>query len=261
MTIAHSHSTSSGSGLAAVVKDILQKPLKSNSVDHLFACSEAAGEWLFGSKNMNAVSILKNSIDANKFVYNEITRVQVRRNLAIDQRFVIGHVGSFIEPKNHMFLIDIFKEIHEKNNKSVLMLVGRGELSEKVTLKVKELGLEDSVMFMGIRTDIPELLQAMDVFLFPSLYEGLPLTLVEAQAAGLIVIASDKITEEINLTNLVKFISLERPASYWAEKLFQYTNSYKRRNTHEKICEAGYDVKENAKWLEEFYLNEYKRNK
>ncbi len=256
-TIAHSHSTSSGFGLDAFVKDILQKPLKGNLADHLFSCSESAGKWLFGSKNMNRVSVLKNSIEVNKFTYNELVRTRMRSELGIDQRFAIGHVGRFQTEKNHEFLINIFEEVHDKNDKTVLILIGDGELRQSIERKVVDLGLSDSVIFTGIRSDIPALLQAIDVFLFPSLYEGLPVTLIEAQTAGLRIISSDTITEEVILTDLVEMVSLQQPDSYWADRVLQYSEGYERRNTNSEILNAGYDVKENAKGLEEFYLNVY----
>jgi glycosyltransferase involved in cell wall biosynthesis len=168
---------------------------------------------------------------------------------------VIGHVGSFQTPKNHNFLIDIFKAIHERNIKTVLILVGDGDLRQSIERKVAQLGLSDSVIFTGIRSDIPNLLQAFDVFLFPSLYEGLPVTLIEAQAAGLKIIASDSITDEVKLTDLIEIVSLKQSGEYWAEKVLQYANGYKRRNTSKEICRAGYDAQENTKLLERFYIS------
>jgi Glycosyltransferase len=259
-TIAHSHNTESGSGLNAFVKDTLQRPLKSNWVDYLFACSESSGEWLFGSKNMPRVSILKNAIDANRFAYNEIIRIKTRKELGLDQNSIIGHVGRFDEQKNHKFLIDIFNVIHKQNRNAVLLLVGAGHLEPQIKDKVKKLGLESNVRFMGVRSDIPELLQAMDIFVFPSHYEGLPVAIIEAQAAGLMCVLSDAITTEVKITDLVTFISLSESAEQWAEKILAYQENVARENTYANIVNAGYDVKSTANWLQEFYIDKHLLN-
>jgi glycosyltransferase involved in cell wall biosynthesis len=259
ITIAHSHNTSSGKGFSAIAKNILQHSIR-YTADYLFACSRLAGEWLFGEKACMSEKffILNNAIEAKKFIFNVNIRAKKRKEFQIEDKFVIGHIGRFHTQKNHKFLIDIFEKVHDRNKNAVLLLIGDGELRNLIAKKVDALGLTGSVIFTGIRSDIPELLQAMDIFVFPSLYEGLPVTLVEAQAAGLKIIAADTITEEIKLTNLVDFVQLTDSTSYWAEKVLQYTYGYERTNAYSEICKAGYDVKENAKWLEEFYLNEYK---
>ncbi|WAA12116.1 glycosyltransferase family 1 protein [Fervidibacillus halotolerans] len=254
ITIAHSHSTSSGSGLSAIVKNILQYPIR-YIADYLFACSKDAGEWLYGKRacKKNNFYILKNAIDTKQYVFNESIRNIKRKEFKIENKFVIGHVGRFNIPKNHSLLIDIFKKVHDKNQNTVLMLVGDGELRPIIEKKVNELGLSDYVIFTGVRSDIPELLQATDVFVFPSLYEGLPVTLVEAQAAGLPCIISDTITDEVKITNLVEKLPLNLSAKEWAEKVLKYMNVYERKNTFEEIKTGGYDVNETAKWLEDFY--------
>lgn len=260
VTIAHSHNTSSGKGFSAIVKNLLQNSIKDTS-DYLFACSNLAGEWLFGEKvsdNENYF-ILNNAVNTPKFSFNLKTRTEIRKGFQLEDKFVIGHIGRFHVQKNHEFLIDIFKSIHEINDNTVLLLVGEGELRSSIENKVVALGISDSVIFTGVRSDIPELLQSMDVFLFPSLFEGLPVTLIEAQAAGLKIIASDTITDEVKLTDLVDFVSLSQPTSYWAEKVLQYADGYDRRDTYYEICEAGYDVKDNAKLLESLYLDMNKK--
>jgi glycosyltransferase involved in cell wall biosynthesis len=244
--------TGSERSLKSRAKVLTRYPLR-YIADYLFACSSSAAKWMFGTHSASA-SIINNAIDVKKFIFNEITRKEKRREFQIGDNFLIGNVGSFSTPKNHEFLIDIFKDIHDINDKTALILIGNGNLCPTIKKKVANLGISNSVIFTGIRSDVPDILQAIDVFLFPSLYEGLPVTLVEAQAAGLKVIASDTITNEVKLTELVEFISLTEPASYWAEKVLQYVDGYERKNTWNEICKAGYDVEENAKWLEDYYL-------
>lgn len=260
ITISHSHSTSSGSGFPAIVKNILQYPIRFTA-DYLFACSKSAGEWLFGKKACQSDNffVLKNAIDTAKFTFDKNIRIQKRKELKIEDKFVIGHVGRFTTVKNHIFLIDVFRAFHDKNAKSVLLLVGDGELRQSIEKKVRDLGLSDNVIFTGVRSDIPDLLQAMDVFLFPSLYEGLPVTLIEAQASGIKCFVSDSVTEEVKITNQVEFVSLEQSPENWAEEILKYEDGYDRKDTYQEICNAGYDIKDNARWLQEFYLKEYNK--
>ncbi len=255
ITIAHSHNTSSGKGLTAVAKNILQYKIR-YIADYKFACSKIAGEWLYG-KNVykkDNFYILNNSIETSIYIYDSKIRKKKREELKVEGKNVIGHIGRFHKQKNHEFLIDIFKEIHELNDNALLILVGDGNLRASIEDKVIKLGLEDYVIFTGIRSDIPELLQVFDVFLFPSLYEGLPVTVIEAQAAGLKCFLSDTITNEVVKTDLVEFISLKSSCKYWSNKVSKYLNGYERINTTNKIIEEGFDVRENANWLETFYL-------
>jgi glycosyltransferase involved in cell wall biosynthesis len=256
VTIAHSHSTSSGTGLPALIKNTLQYPIRYIG-DYLFSCSQAAGIWLFGKKACKKENfhILNNAIDTSKFIFNKTLRQDKRKEFKILGKFVIGHVGRFSYPKNHEFLIDIFKAIHDKEPNSVLMLVGEGELRGKIEKKVEDLGLTDGVIFTGLRQDIPELLQAMDVILFPSLYEGLPVTIVEAQASGIKCILSDTITKEVVCDDhLVHFMSLKSQVNDWADKVLEYSNGYTRENSHDQIMKSGYDIHQTSIILQKFYL-------
>jgi glycosyltransferase involved in cell wall biosynthesis len=255
--VIHSHSSKPERGsIHKILHMINQRKIKKYATNY-FACSDVAAKWLYGDHLCNKLDIqlINNSIDARRFSFNSEVRESVRKELGINDKFMIGHVGRFQEVKNHKFLVDIFKEIHNIYPNSILMLIGCGELEDEIKNKVIKLGLEDTVMFMGVRSDIPELLQAMDVFLFPSLYEGLPVTLVEAQAAGLRIIASDSITEEICLTDLVKFLSLKQPASEWAKEVLIYIDGYEREDTFDEISNAGYDMKTLARNLKQFYIN------
>jgi glycosyltransferase involved in cell wall biosynthesis len=164
-------------------------------------------------------------------------------------------VGRFSAVKNHTFLLDIFAELKRQNGLSFLLLVGDGTLRAETEQKAAALGLSDSVIFTGIRTDVPDLMQAMDCFVFPSLYEGLPLTLVEAQAAGLPCIVSDGVPEECAKTTLVKRLSLSASVPRWAGEVLA-TQAHSRESTYDQLAEAGFDIFSNAKWLQNFYLGE-----
>lgn len=179
----------------------------------------------------------------------------MREKLGIEGKKVIGHVGRFNPQKNHEFLIDIFNEVYKKNKNVVLLLVGDGYLKEKIEDKVKKLQLEDSVRFLGVREDIPELMQAMDLFLFPSQFEGLAVVMVEAQAAGLKVITSTGVTTESNITNNVNFIDLNKGPQYWADIVIN--SDFRRKDYTKQIINKGYDSSNNVKWLSNFYMKKY----
>ncbi|HEM3672388.1 TPA: glycosyltransferase family 1 protein [Streptococcus suis] len=252
--IAHSHSISSGSGIKAVIKNLLQYPIRHIS-DYFIACSESAGRWLFGDKIVasNKFKILNNAIEIEHFTFNNQVRDTIRKEFSIEDKYVIGHVGRFHPTKNHEFLIDIFKSVQSKVNNSVLLLIGDGALKESIRMKVRKEKLENSVIFAGVRSDVHDIFQGMDLFLFPSLFEGLGIVVVEAQAAGLNCIVSDQIPDEAIITKLVDKVSLSKSPEYWSEVAIKKIN-YKRKDTSEFIKAAGYDIKETAKWLENFYI-------
>ncbi|HLR52451.1 MAG TPA: glycosyltransferase family 1 protein [Candidatus Avamphibacillus sp.] len=253
-TIAHSHNISSGNGFSALIKNLLQYPIR-YVADYLFACSKAAGKWLFGTEacKKSNFHILNNAIDVKDFTFNKEVRKKKRKEFGIEDRFVIGHVGRFHPQKNHDFIVDIFKSIHDRYNNAVLLLVGDGELRQTMERKVNELGLSDQVIFTGVRSDIPELMQTMDLFLFPSLYEGLGIVVVEAQAAGLHCIVSKTIPKEVYITDLVKSISLKQKAEEWADEALKIAE-FDRLNFRDTVKSSGYDITETTKWVENFYL-------
>jgi glycosyltransferase involved in cell wall biosynthesis len=256
VTIAHSHSTSSrGNKIEQLAKNLIQYPIR-YIASYLFACSDAAGKWLFGSKYIKKdnFKIVHNAIESEQYIYNELSRSKQRKKLNIDNKIVFGHIGSFTHPKNHAFLIDVFKAVHDKNENAVLILVGDGELRSSIEEKIRDLKLTNNVILTGVRSDIPELLQAMDVFVFPSLFEGLGIVAVEAQAAGLPCIVADTIPKEAFVTDLIKILSLKDSPVLWAEMILDNI-SHKRKDTQQEIIKQGYDIKETVKWLEEFYLN------
>lgn len=234
----------------------MQYPIR-YTADYLIACSKYAGEWLFGKNacKSDKFLVLNNAIDSKEFLFNGDTRIKKRKELNINNRFVVGHVGRFDSPKNHDLLIDIFKVVHDKNNNSLLLLVGDGELRNQIEKKVDGLGLNDSVIFTGVRSDISDLMQVMDVLVFPSLYEGLPVTLIEAQASGLPCIISDNISEEVKITELVKFISIDNNVNIWANEIAKYFNNSTRRNTYQDIAKARYDIELVASEYQNFYIS------
>lgn len=256
VTIVHSHSTSSGNGFSALVKNILQLPIRFIA-DFLFSCSDIAGIWLFGEKAVKKDNyfLLNNAINTEEFIFNEDKRIEVRKRLQLENKFVIGHIGAFRLQKNHEFIIQIFKEVYKQCDRAVLLLIGDGELRTKTQKMVNDFGLNDAVRFTGIRQDIPDLLQAMDVFLFPSIWEGLPVTLIEAQASGLKCIISDTISKQSCVTDLVEFVSLSESPEEWAKRILMIDNGYIRKNTSSEIKNAKYDIEVTKKWLELFYLN------
>lgn len=249
--IAHAHTTLVENNIKKYIK-LFSKKLIPKYATNLFACGKLAGEWMFEGKTFQ---ILNNAIDTKKYIFDLDIRKKKREELGISKNeYVIGHVGNFTPPKNHAFTIELFAEICKKKENVRLVLVGGGDASQQYKEKALELGISDKIIFTGMRTDVPDLMQAMDVFLFPSIYEGLPVTLVEAQAAGLHCIVSDNVTREVAITELIEFISLNENKNVWTDRILKYENS-ERGNMLTEIEDGQYDIVKNAKWLEEFYLN------
>jgi glycosyltransferase involved in cell wall biosynthesis len=253
--IAHSHNTSSEGGTAAkVYKSYAGKFILPTST-HLLACSNLAADWLF-AKKADQAKILKNGIECDQFAFSEEIRKQVREELHLrHDSFVMGHVGRFAHQKNHSFLIDIFAELTQYKQNSILVLAGDGPLRLDIERKVKERKLEDKVKFLGVRSDINRLLQAFDIFVFPSIHEGLPVTLVEAQGAGLPCVISEEITKEVDLgINLIQY-SMLTDRMMWIEKIRKIAAEGIGRNiSASSLSDKGYDIKNTAKWTQNFYL-------
>jgi glycosyltransferase involved in cell wall biosynthesis len=260
-TISHSHSTSSGRGIISIVKNLMQYRIKYIS-DYFFACSISAGNWLFGVKvtTSNRFFIIRNAIEIDDFKFNEQKREEIRKKLNISKKFVIGHVGRFHESKNHSFIIDVFKKIYEKNTSSVLLLVGDGKIRKNIYDKVLENKLNDNIIFTGERNDVADLLQGMDIFLFPSVYEGLGIVVVEAQTSGLKCIVSDRVPDDAIVTDLVCRVSLSESVDNWSEKILGNSN-YNRQDVTKIIKAAGYDINDTVEWLQNFYLSHSKITK
>lgn len=257
-TIIHSHSTSNGTGAAAMAKNALQYPLKKQA-DILMACSTEAGLWLYGEKAMKSDKyvFLPNAVDLERFSFKEESRSQLRKKLGLEDRFVVGHVGRFMADKNHGFLIEAFAKLKASRPDASLLLVGDGELQRQVAMKAVELGVAEDVILTGNRNDVPELLCAMDVFAFPSIREGLPVTLIEAQATGLPCLVSENVTTDVAISPLVKRLPIDS-AELWAKEML---NAGGRQNVSEHIIKAGFDVKDSARKLSELYIKLHKEAK
>lgn len=226
----------------------LLRPLFNCLTDVRIAPSDLAGEFTFGQKAVEKgdVFFLHNAIDLKQFTYDEEKRHELKLSLNIQGKKVFGHIGRFSNQKNHDFLIEIFDRIHLREANSVLVLVGTGSLESAIRQKVKEKGLDDAVLFLGIRDDIPKLLSMMDVFVFPSFYEGMPNTVIEAQATGLRCVVSDTITKQADITGLVTYMSLQDSAASWAEQCIKASDSA-RVDTHELFMKNRYAIDDVAK--------------
>lgn len=253
--INHNHSTASkGETKRNIMKYALRPFAKLFATDYC-ACSRYAGEWLFGKESVDKgeVTIFNNAVDLNRFKLDDVARDEIRKELGVEDKLVIGHIGRFCYQKNHDFLIDIFNEVHKQNQNSVLILVGIGELTDIIKEKVNNLGLEHCVKFLGVRHDVDKLYQAMDVFLLPSHYEGLPVVGVEAQATGLPCVFSDAMTAETKITKDTQMLSLDLPAEEWADKVIEASKK-SRIDASNEMRTAGFDIANEGKKLEEYYL-------
>lgn len=251
--IAHSHNSNQDKNLKYLIKLFYKKQIPTYATQ-LFACGKDAGDWMFDGA---PYQVMNNAIDTQQYIFNAESRSRIRNEFAISaDAFVMGHVGRFHPQKNHGFLLDIFVEVKRLNKNAVLLLVGDGDLRAEMEQKAAILGISDCVVFAGVRSDVPDLMQAMDCFVFPSLYEGLPVTLVEAQAAGLPCLVSDGVPVECAKTNLVKHIPLSASTTQWAEEILK-TQHISRQNTKDQIVQAGYDIEANAQWLQNYYLEQW----
>lgn len=256
VTIVHSHSAGATKSIKSILKILSRFPLR-YLAEYLFACSVAAAKWMFGNKCSKAI-IINNAIDSKRYIFSAEKRDLMRTELNLENSFTIGHIGNFSKAKNYPFILDIFVEVLKIDPFAKLVLIGKNDNNPEVERRVKELNLEKNVIFTGVRSDIPDLLQAIDVFLFPSLHEGLPVTLIEAQASGLPCIVSDSITTEVAVSDLIQFVSLSLSSELWAEKVLAFSNGYKRCNKQEYIRKSRYDVEVTAEWLTDFYLANFK---
>lgn len=257
VVIAHSHNASSDKGVIKSLLHSINKRFIPLFANKYFACSDKAGQWFYSKKilNSNNYYVIKNAINTDKFKYNEKVRENKRRELNIsDDTLLLGHVGRFNRQKNHTFLIDIFNEVHKKNTNSKLVLVGIGPLYNEIENKINQLDLNDSVLLLGQRNDVNELMQAMDIFVLPSLYEGLPLVGVEAQASGLNCIFSSSVTTTISLFDNNKFISLKESADYWANIILECKKN-NRNNCFEIVNSKGFNIAIEAVRLTNIYEN------
>ncbi len=251
-TIIHSHSTSNGRGVKAFVKKILQMPLR-HCCDYYFGCSKEAGKWLFGKKiiKSNNFYVLNNAIDVSRF-NNFAKREEVRKSLNIkNSDLVIGTVGRINTPKNPDFIIDIIKMLQKKINDFVFLWVGDGELREHIQKRIDDEELNSHIIMVGIREDVESLMAAMDLFILPSLWEGLPVVVVEAQASGLPCIISDNITREVAISDLVSYVPLSAGAEFWSDIIISM--DIIRKDVSMQLIESGFDISQTSKWMMDFY--------
>lgn len=257
--IAHSHSTNHYLSFSDYLYSAASFPVR-NIADFFLVCSSASGISRYGKKTVKAVNKCKlfpNAIETRNYQYSTLTRGKVRKSLGVEgSNFLIGHVGRLSEPKNHKFLLEVFDEIHKNDKSTKLVLVGDGELRSQIEQQIVDKKLSNSVIMTGMRNDVNEMMQAFDLLLFPSLYEGLPVTLVEAQTTGLPCLISDIIPRDsILISDLVTTFSLSRSAEEWADKAKEILQRQgKRKDYVKEVSDAGFDVHKTAEWLEEFYL-------
>ncbi len=253
--IAHSHSTAGKGETAKNLMKYALRPFSKLFATHYCACSEYAGMWLFGNRTMNGgkVKVIRNAIALERFLYNPQVRTEVRNELGLTNEIVVGHVGRFMYQKNHKFLVEIFAELLKREPKAFLLLIGEGELQESIIKYVNELGIADNVKFLGQRADVHRLYQAMDVFLFPSHYEGLGMVCIEAQAAGLPCLASDAVPDEAKAMENMEFLSLNDTAKVWADELIKLVHNTKRENTFKQMQEAKFEITTAAQDMQDYY--------
>ena len=246
--IAHSHGANQIKDIKYPIK-LFYRHFIAKYATKLMACGEDAGKWMFCGAPFE---ILSNAIPAASYTFNdEVKKLQREKWNIQPEELLVGHVGSFTVPKNHPFLLDIFHEIRNLTP-ARLLIVGDGSQRSVIEEKIQKLGLADKVILAGLRSDVADLLQAMDVFVFPSLYEGLPVTLVEAQASGLPCLISDKVSIECKMIEVMQQIPLMESPEIWAEKAIEAAKT-PRKNTYEEIKTAGYDIVENARRLQKMY--------
>ena len=238
------------------LKDKLYNGLCKIFANVYMACSEDASRYLFGDKDTNKkkVIILKNAIQMDKFRYNENMRNELRHNLKLEGKFIIGNIGRFTEQKNQKRILEIFEEIHKKDKESVLLLIGDGEDKEDIINIAKEKGIFKNIIFLSAITDIQNYYQIMDVFLFPSLYEGLGIVLVEAQVSGLFCIASDVVPKEVKVSDNIEFISLNSENRLWSDAILKHKNCQRTVDTAE-MEKSDYNLDIQAEKLEKIYYD------
>lgn len=251
-TIVHSHNINTGIGIKSKVKKIYNRNINIVS-DYKFACSEDAGHSLYGP-NFNDFKVIKNGIEVDKFIYDSQKRTMKRRELGISEdSFVVGHIGNFNPVKNHEFVLSLFKDIYRELNNSNLILIGK-DVEKNIKNTISNSDLLKSIIFLDSRSDVPDLLSAIDIFVLPSKVEGLGLSLIEAQASGLVSFASNNVPKETHITNLLHYLPIGNANSnqLWATEIMKY-QQYVRENKEKEIIDSGYDIRSSVSYLESFY--------
>lgn len=252
--ILHNHSTDTkAEPVRTFVKHVL-RPFAKLFANKYWACSKLAGEWMYGKVAVESgkVKIINNAIDLKKFAFNKDKRIALRKELGVENNFVIGHVGRFMKQKNHEFLVEIFSDIARENENAKLLLIGDGPLKKQIEEKVAKLGLQNKVIFTGARNDVADLYNMMDVFVLPSFYEGLPVVGVEVQANGLPFICSSNVTKEILITDRVKLMDLSSGGKAWEKAICKY-NGKDRIKASIDIANNRFDITIEVDKLEKTY--------
>ena len=259
--IAHAHSTKALFDLKWFFRTYFKHAMR-KYVTQIFTCGEESAIWLAGKELGKKAILQRNAIDTQRYIYSPSTARKIRESLQIsNDTLVIGHVGSFWKIKNQTFLIDIFQELHKQNPQSKLILVGEGELKNDMIQKVQSLHLENAISFLGSRSDVPNLLKAFDVFVFPSLGEGLSVAMLEAQCAGLPCVVSNTIPKEVEMTDLITYLPLNNQPETWREQILKVSQKKNNRNQYPAILtEKGYDIRKNAEWLQNYYFEQWQKH-
>ena len=254
--IAHAHTTSNTNNLLVkMYKRFLQMKINKNATD-FFACSIESAKWLYKEKSNQAI-IVNNGIDIEKFKYDEQDNIRIRKELSINKKtIVVGHIGRFSAVKNHEFLIQVFNDYVKINNDAILILVGTGELQENIKKIVYKNNLKDKVLFLNNRNDTDSLYSCFNCYLFPSLYEGISLTLIEAQCAGCNILASDTIDKNTNITGTIMFEKLNQSSTVWAKEIANM-KLYNRYNNYDKLKDTTYNITNTVNILTKFYEQKY----
>lgn len=251
--ITHSHN---GNGYSPLINSLF-RPIVNLSSSIRLACSVEAARWLFGKNNLTKVKIVNNGIDIDRFTFNKIGRQKIRNRYGIhDDTLLVGHIGRFSEQKNHKFILEIFKKVKAKVPNAMLMLIGVGELEKEIRDQVHQFGLDSNVIFCGLKSNTEDFYSAFDVFLMPSLYEGLPIVGIEAQSEGLPCFFSSNISSLIQITSNANIISLDETPEIWADKIIKsWKNSQNRKNYAQVVSDKGFSIKSTIKELERVYEN------
>lgn len=250
LRISHSHNTATQTEnpLKKLYNSLEKKKIRRYAT-HLFACSDMAGQWLYGK----GFTVIPNAIDTEKFAFDPEKRVEVRQRLKIaPEETVVGHMGRFCYQKNHGQLLRVFRALLQKVPNARLLLVGDGEIKDEIQAKCVEMGIADRVLFTGAVATPADYMQAMDCFVLPSHFEGLPMVMVEAQAAGLPILASDAVTAKSKLTPLVHFLPLQESDEKWAQTLTELA-TVGRHDYRTEIADKGFDIQVSAQKMQDFY--------
>ncbi len=250
--ILHSHGTKSAEKKWKEIRNNILSPISKHYANTYFACSKMAGDYLFRGKSY---TVINNAIEIERFIYNQDIRDRLRKELKVEDKFVMGTVGRLCEQKNPKFAMKVFAQLLKKYPNAVYWWIGTGPLDNKIKEYVHRLGIEKSVFFLGNRTDVNQLYQAMDVLLLPSLYEGLPVAGIEAQISGLPMIVADTVTYEMKVANNVRYVGLDKGLEQWVNEIINISKQTNRNLDRQKFIEAGFEIKASTQKLSDKYFD------